>query len=467
MNVTTCFRTLMVFVTLSFVSTASGAAGLPDFRKIVRDSSPAVVKIIVEQKAVEVAQGQPDEQQIPEYLRRFFEGREGPQAPRQRMGTGSGFIVSRDGYIITNNHVVENADSVLVRMSDRQEFDAEVIGTDPRSDLALLRIKASALPVLKLNDNDDLEVGEWVLAIGSPFGLDYSVTAGIVSAKGRSLPTERNENYVPFIQTDVAINPGNSGGPLFNLAGEVVGVNSQIFTRSGGSIGLSFAIPVSVVRNVITQLRENGRVTRGWLGVSIQDVDRNLADSFGLERPIGALVAQVSAGSPAADAGIKEGDVIVSFDGKEIPTSSDLPHVVGLIAPGTTVPVELVRERKKRTIQVKVGGLDSDDSYSLATNTKEKSIGGRLGLVVEKVPAQELEAFGINGGVVVRELRADSAAAKAGLRVGDIITLLDATPIKSPEAFEQAQKKLKSGRSVPLRLIRRGNPLFIGLKLDD
>ena len=460
-------RSLLVMVILCVVGSASLAADLPDFREIVRDSSPAVVKIIVGQSAASASQGYPGQQQIPEYLRRFFEGGEGPQVPRQRMGTGSGFIVSRDGYIITNNHVVENADSVLVRMSDRREFDAEIVGTDPRSDLALLRIEADALPVLELDTDDDLEVGEWVLAIGSPFGLDYSVTAGIVSAKGRSLPTERNENYVPFIQTDVAINPGNSGGPLFNLAGEVVGVNSQIFTRSGGSIGLSFAIPVSVVRNVMEQLRENGRVTRGWLGVSIQDVDKNLAESFGLKRPMGALVAQVSKGSPAERAGIQEGDVIVTFDGKDIPTSSDLPHVVGLIAPGTAVPVDIVRDRKNRTIKVKVGGLDADDSYSLAANSTEKGVGGRLGLVVEKVPAEELEAFGISGGVVVREVRADSVAARAGLRVGDIITLLDTAPIKSPEAFARAEKKLKSGESVPLRLIRRGNPMFIGLKLDD
>ena len=235
-----------------------------------------------------------------------------------------------------------------------------MIGTDPRSDLALLRIEANKLPVLTLAKEDNLEVGEWVLASGSPFGLDYSVTAGIVSAMGRSLPTERNENYVPFIQTDVAINPGNSGGPLFNLKGEVVGVNSQIFTRSGGSIGLSFAIPVSVINNVVAQLKDKGRVTRGWLGVTIQDVDKNLAESFGLDRPRGALVVQVSEGGPADKAGLKSGDVIVSFDGRDIPTSADLPHVVGLIAPGTEVKVEVVRDRKRKKLDVEVGGLDAD-----------------------------------------------------------------------------------------------------------
>jgi len=443
------------------------AAELPDFRQIVKDSSPAVVKIIVEHSAASAAQGQPSPEEIPEYLRRFFEFRGAPPSQRQRMAMGSGFIISQDGYIVTNNHVVQGADSVLVRMSDRSEFSAEVIGTDPRSDLALLRIEAADLPVLTLATRDDLEVGEWVLAIGSPFGLDYSVTAGIVSAKGRSLPTERNENYVPFIQTDVAINPGNSGGPLFNLDGEVIGVNSQIFTRSGGSIGLSFAIPVSVVRNVVAQLKADGRVTRGWLGVTIQDVDKNLAESFGLERPRGALVAQLAEGGPADKAGLQAGDVIISFDGNNIPTSSDLPHVVGLIPPGTTVPVEIVRDKKRKKLQVKVGGLDADDSFALTAGGAEEGRGGRLGLVVEAVSPEALERSGINGGVVVREVVPSSVAAEAGVIPGDIITLVGSSPIKSTKAYERAVAKLQSGSSVPLRLIRRGSPMFIGLKLQD
>jgi serine protease Do len=446
------------------------AAELPDFRQIVRDHSPAVVKIIVEHSAANAAsggQGQPSPEEIPEYLRRFFEFRGAPPSQRQRMAMGSGFIISQDGYIVTNNHVVQGADSVLVRMSDRSEFSAEVIGTDPRSDLALLRIEAADLPVLKLATHDDLEVGEWVLAIGSPFGLDYSVTAGIVSAKGRSLPTERNENYVPFIQTDVAINPGNSGGPLFNLDGEVIGVNSQIFTRSGGSIGLSFAIPVSVVRNVVAQLKADGRVTRGWLGVTIQDVDKNLAESFGLERPRGALVAQLAEGGPADKAGLQAGDVIISFDGNDIPTSSDLPHVVGLIQPGTTVPVEIVRDKKRKKLQVKVGGLDADDSFALTAGGAEDGRGGRLGLVVEAVSPEALERSGINGGVVVREVVPSSVAAEAGVLPGDIVTLVGSSPIKSTKAYERAVAKLQSGSSVPLRLIRRGSPMFIGLKLQD
>ena len=254
---------------------------------------------------------------------------------------------------------------------------------------------------------------------------------------------------------------------MFTLEGEVVGVNSQIFTRSGGSIGLSFAIPVSVVRNVVAQLKADGRVTRGWLGVTIQDVDKNLAESFGMERPRGALVAQLSEGGPAARAGLQPGDVIVTFDGKDIPASSDLPHVVGLISPDTTVAVEVVRDKKRKILQVKVGGLDADDSYSLTASAAVEGHGGRLGLVVETVPEEALERFGINGGVVVREVIPASVAAEAGVMMGDVITLLDSSPIKSTEAYERAVDKLPSGSSVPLRLIRRGSPLFIGLKLAD
>ena len=454
-------------VTALMLPALVAASALPEFRDIVRENSPAVVKIVVQQSRTMGGHGQISPEQMPEYLRRFFEFRGGPPSPQEQMAMGSGFIISSDGYIVTNNHVVDGADSVLVRLSDRREFDAEVVGTDPRSDLALLRVEGDGLPALKLASKDDLEVGEWVLAIGSPFGLDYSVTAGIVSAKGRSLPTENNENYVPFIQTDVAINPGNSGGPLFNLDGEVVGVNSQIFTRSGGSIGLSFAIPVSVVRNVVDQLKSQGRVTRGWLGVTIQDVDKNLAESFGLKRPRGALLVQVAEDGPADKAGLEAGDIIVTFDGHDIPSSADLPHVVGLVTPDTVVPVEIVRDKKRKTLKVKVGGLDADDSYSLAAGSTGTGQGGRLGLVVETASPDLLERYGINGGVVVREVLPDSVAAEGGIVPGDIITLVGSTPVKNAQAYEDAVAGLSGGSSVPLRLIRRGSPLFIGLKLKD
>jgi len=456
-------RSLLLFAFLLLPALAT-ARELPDFREIVAEQSPAVVKILVESRSG----GHPgfDTEEIPEYLRRFFEFRGEPPGPRERMSLGSGFVLSEDGYIVTNNHVVEGADSVVVRLIDRREYDAEVIGTDPRSDLALLRIEAEDLPVLRLDEDDDLAVGEWVLAIGSPFGLDYSVTAGIVSAMGRSLPTERNENYVPFIQTDVAINPGNSGGPLFNLDGEVVGVNSQIYTRSGGSIGLSFAIPVSVVRNVVEQLKAEGRVTRGWLGVTIQDVDRNLAESFNLERPMGALVAQVAPGSPAEAAGIEPGDVIIRFDGETIDTSADLPHVVGLLRPGAEVDAVVVRNGRRQTLEVEVGGLDADDDPRVAS-TGSDGDSARIGITAETAAPETFERWGISGGVVVRSVIPDSPADEAGILAGDVLTLVGSTPVKDLDSLREALEAQQPGSSVPLRLIRRGAPLFIGLRLPE
>ncbi len=456
-------RSLLLFAFLLLPLLAS-ARELPDFRKIVAEQSPAVVKILVESRSG----GHPgfDTEEIPEYLRRFFEFRGEPPGPRDRMSLGSGFVLSGDGYIVTNNHVVEGADSVVVRLIDRREYDAEVIGTDPRSDLALLRIEAEDLPVLRLDEDDDLAVGEWVLAIGSPFGLDYSVTAGIVSARGRSLPTERNENYVPFIQTDVAINPGNSGGPLFNLDGEVVGVNSQIYTRSGGSIGLSFAIPVSVVRNVVEQLKAEGRVTRGWLGVTIQDVDRNLAESFNLERPMGALVAQVAPGSPAEAAGIEPGDVIIRFDGETIDSSADLPHVVGLLRPGAEVDAVVVRNGRRQTLEVEVGGLDADDDPRVAA-AGSGGESARIGITAESAAPETLERWGISGGVVVRSVVPGSPADEAGILAGDVLTLVGSTPVKDLDSLREALEAQAPGSSVPLRLIRRGAPLFIGLRVPE
>jgi len=468
MRITSTLLAACMLFAVSLMSAAqASAAQLPDFTEIVKSSSPAVVKIIVEHRSSRGGQRQIDPREIPEPLRRFFQYRGQPQPQRQQVSMGSGFIISGDGYIVTNNHVVEGADSVLVRLSDRREFDAEIVGTDPRSDLALLRIEAKKLPVLTMAKAGELEVGEWVLAIGSPFGLDYSVSAGIVSAKGRSLPTEQNENYVPFIQTDVAINPGNSGGPLFNLEGEVVGVNSQIFTRSGGSIGLSFAIPVSVVRNVVAQLQDGGRVTRGWLGVTIQNIDKNLADSFGLDRPRGALISELAPDGPADKSGLKAGDVIIAFDGNDVEDSAHLPHIVGLMEPGTTTPVVVIRNRREKTIDVTVGGLDADDSYALSSRQADGGYGGRLGLIIEPVPGEVLERLGLSGGVVVRKVISGTAAAAAGILPGDILTLIGSSPISDKSSFEEAVNELDAGSSIPVRLHRRGSPMFIGLKLDD
>jgi serine protease Do len=452
------------------LAAAAQAANLPDFQTIVKKNTPAVVKIMVEYPAKSHANSGagPNAQEIPESLRRFFEYRGGPpqQEQRPRQSVGSGFIISTDGYIVTNNHVVQGAETVTVRLTDRREYEARVVGLDERSDLALLQVEAKDLPVLKLGKPGELGVGEWVLAIGSPFGLDYSVTAGIVSAKGRSLPTESRDNYVPFIQTDVAINPGNSGGPLFNLDGEVVGVNSQIFTRSGGSIGLSFAIPVSVLVNVVEQLKESGKVTRGWLGVTIQDVNKSLAESFGLDRPRGALISQLQLGGPADRGGLQPGDVIVRFDGSEIGTSADLPHVVGLIRPGSEVNIDIIRDRQPQQLRVEVGGLGADEEPSVADTADPVQVGGRIGVVVEDISDQLQSRWGISGGVLVAEVAPESPAAEAGVRTGDVITLINGAPITSLETYERALEQLESGRSVPVRLVRRGAPLFIGLKPD-
>ena len=457
------FRVLFL---VTVILSPKSYAELPDFTEIVEEASPAVVKVLVEYES-ENPRYQEQLEELPEYLRRFFDFRGGPPVPRERAGMGSGFIISGDGYVVTNNHVVENARQVVVRLPDRQEFDAEVVGLDPRSDLAVLKIEGEGLPTLSLAEGRDVKVGQWVLAIGSPFSLDFSVTAGIVSALGRSLPTETGDNYVPFIQTDVAINPGNSGGPLFNLEGEVIGVNSQIFTRSGGSIGLSFAIPASVVRNVVEQIQETGVVERGWLGVSIQDVDRNLADSFGLDRPRGALIAQVGKDSPAEQAGLEPGDVILSFAGEAIETSADLPHVVGLIAPGTKVVAVIFREGKQQDLTVEVGGLGADEvarvNAGVAADGSISILGMRL---VEADPA-ELSSIGLSGGVAVSEVDRGSPADEAGVMTGDVLTRLGNQPVGRIEDLEGLAEQLLPGSSVPARLIRGRSPLFIGIRIPE
>ncbi len=457
------FRVLFL---VTVILSPKSYAELPDFTEIVEEASPAVVKVLVEYES-ENPRYQEQLEELPEYLRRFFDFRGGPPVPRERAGMGSGFIISGDGYVVTNNHVVENARQVVVRLPDRQEFDAEVVGLDPRSDLAVLKIEGEGLPTLSLAEGRDVKVGQWVLAIGSPFSLDFSVTAGIVSALGRSLPTETGDNYVPFIQTDVAINPGNSGGPLFNLEGEVIGVNSQIFTRSGGSIGLSFAIPASVVRNVVEQIQETGVVERGWLGVSIQDVDRNLADSFGLDRPRGALIAQVGKDSPAEQAGLEPGDVILSFAGEAIETSADLPHVVGLIAPGTKVVAVIFREGKQQDLTVEVGGLGADEVASVNAGVAADGSISILGMRLVEADPAELSSIGLSGGVAVSEVDRGSPADEAGVMTGDVLTRLGNQPVGRIEDLEGLAEQLLPGSSVPARLIRGRSPLFIGIRIPE
>ena len=450
-------------------------ASLPDFTDLVEEASPAVVNISTRQKMPERAvagqPGPPDLEGLPPMFREFFE-RSIPQVPRNPGGRqreaqslGSGFIISPDGYIMTNNHVVADADEIIVRLSDRSELEAKLIGADPRSDVALLKVEGKDLPVVRLGKADDLKVGEWVLAIGSPFGFDHSVTAGIVSAKGRNLPSD---SYVPFIQTDVAINPGNSGGPLFNLQGEVVGINSQIFTRSGGFMGLSFAIPMEVAMQVADQLKADGKVTRGWLGVVIQEVNKDLAESFGLEKPAGALVAQVLEDGPADKGGLLVGDVILSLNGKPIIMSADLPHLVGGLKPGEKAELDVVRDGSRKKLDVTVGTLPEEGQELASSGSAQgaERSNNRLGVTVVELTAEQKKGLDLKGGVVVKEVL-NGPAAMIGLRPGDVITHLNNQAIDSTSTFTQVAQELPKNRSVSMRVLRQGRASFITFKLAE
>jgi serine protease Do len=450
----------MVPVVAVLLAGAAGgvrAAELPDFTKLVEQNAPSVVNIsTVRRRAA-------SRDDVEEFFRRFRspDGR-GEYVPPRSLG--SGFIVSKDGYILTNNHVVDRADEILVRLNDRRELVATLIGADPRSDLALIKVDASDLPIVRIGDSESLKVGEWVLAIGSPFGFDYSVTAGIVRAKGRSLPTDQGENYVPFIQTDVAINPGNSGGPLFDLSGRVVGINSQIYSNSGGFMGVSFAIPIDVAMEVVDQLKTTGRVSRGWLGVMIQEVSRDLAESFGLDRPHGALVSQVIDGSPAETGGILAGDIIVSFNGKAIDRSSELPHYVGRAPAGKKARLGVVREGKRTEIDVEIGELPDADGAPVAARPGAPAQLA-IGLGVEELPVAQRERLGIAGGV--RVVQSEGPASDAGIQPGDVITRLNNTEVRNTEDFARIAEGLTPGSLVPVLVIRGETPTFLPLRVPE
>ncbi len=447
------------------IFSSAARADLPDFRDLVKDASPAVVNISTVQhpgNANRYSQqyGLPDE--MPEIFRHFFGApMPSPRGKQDRESLGSGFIISKDGYILTNNHVVQDADEIVVRLNDRRELEAILVGADPSSDLAVLKVDAKNLPTVRLGNSDKLDVGEWVVAIGSPFGFDYSVTAGIVSAKGRSLP---NENYVPFIQTDVAINPGNSGGPLFNLDGEVVGINSQIYTRSGGFMGVSFAIPINVALDVADQLKSKGKVTRGWLGVVIQEVSKDLADSFGLDRAAGALIVQVLENSPAEAAGLVSGDIITRVNGHDIYLSSDLPHRIGRLGAGDTAKLDVVRGGKKKKIEVEIGAMPDSDGNVLARNAEpEQSQSNRIGVLVAELTDRQRKDMG--NGVIVKEVRRGPAA-NAGVVRGDLITMIGGEIIRGVDDFDRIIAALPEKRNVPMRIVRRGQASFIPLRID-
>lgn len=457
--------------------------GLPDFTALVQRVGPTVVNIRAEVSPRQSARNMPNEEQIPEIFRRFFGddmpfpgGPGGPGGPRGPRGggtsLGSGFLISDDGYVMTNHHVVEGADSVKVTLNDRREFTAKVIGSDEQSDVALLKIDAKGLPFLRMAPANATRAGQWVIAIGSPFGLDHSVTAGIVSAVGRANPYA-DQRYVPFIQTDVAINQGNSGGPLLNTSGEVVGINSQIFSNSGGYMGVSFAIPIDVAMSAAEQLRATGKVSRGQLGVQVQQLTSELARSAGLPDSNGALIAKVLPGSPAEKAGLERGDVIRAVDGRTISDSSDLPPIIGNMAPGTKAKVTLFRDGRSVEKTVVVNELDGGLAAAGAAprtpgdDAAKPSNGNALGMVGQDLSAGERQRLGLRSGEGVLIRNPGDAAAEAGLRPGDVVLQVGRSSVGSASALDRELGSIRSGQTVMLLVRRQGATQFIAVTAGD
>lgn len=459
------------FMSLCFMA-VNASADLPDFTGYAETLSPTVVNIsttrtIKGTQGGPMVFGGPDAQEFNEIIQRFFGQNMMPNMPEYNAESlGSGFIVSEDGYILTNNHVIQEADKIVVGLNDGVDYPAKVVGVDSTSDLALLKIEAkNKLPTVTFGSSADLKVGEWVFAIGSPFGFDYSVTQGIVSAKGRGLNTDK---YVPFIQTDVAINPGSSGGPLFNMKGEVIGVNSQIVSRTGGYLGLSFAIPSDVAKDVIQQLKDSGKVERGWLGVSFQQMDKDLAESFGLSQPKGALVAEVMEDSPAAKAGLKSGDIILKFNDQLIASASDLPHLVGFTKPGTEVKLEVLRAGKTQSVSVKVGELAQAHEEVPPSTENKKMKANFMGMEVRDLTADEKKQLEITTGVLITRLTSDGPAARAGLRPGDVLFMVNNMTLNNSEDFQKAMATLKPNMLVPMMMGRRGlGQRYLAIRLPD
>ncbi len=462
-------------IVLVFIFSQNGFAQLPDFTEMVKVNGVAVVNISTTQKAKpEVADPQKQLQQMPEGMppemeelfKHFFNnpdggGNGGGDSDTQSLG--SGFVISKDGYVLTNHHVVKDADEIIVKFSDRRELVAKLIGSDARTDVAVLKVDAADLPAVTIGDPDKLQVGEWVLAIGSPFGFEQSVTAGIVSAKGRSLP---GGNYVPFIQTDVAINPGNSGGPLFNMDGKVVGINSQIYSRTGGFMGLSFSIPMDVVMNVVEQIKASGKAAHGWLGVQIQDVTRELAESFGMKKPQGALVSKIIPGSPAEKAQLQIGDIITDFNGQAIENSGDLPPMVGMTPINDQATLKILRQGDEKTVNFNIGLLPDQVDKAAPNKAEKAKPTNRLGVTVIDLAAEERETLQVSkGGVLVQDV-GKGVAKNAGIQPGDVILRIGNNVINDSEAFEKIAKNLPAGKSVAVLVQRRGSPAFLALKID-
>jgi len=438
------------------------ARAVPDFSALVEKEGAAVVNITVERGMPTADSPQQGPQfrgpQIPFPFGQSPFGQspfgQMPQ-PMPQTAQGSGFIVKPDGYILTNAHVAGNGGDITVRLTDKREFKAKVIGSDPRSDVALIKIEARDLPVVQIGDPNKAKVGEWVAAIGSPFGFENSISAGIVSAKGRALP---DESYVSFIQTDVAVNPGNSGGPLFNLNGEVIGINSMIYSRTGGYMGVSFAIPIDVAMEVADQLQSHGKVTRGRMGVQIQQLSQGLAKSFGMTDAKGALVASVEPGSPADKAGFKSGDVIVEFDGKPVTDSRDLPRMVAMTKPGTDAKVKIYRQGEEKTLTVAVGEMQPEKTARAGRSDAAPET-GKLGLAVQDLTPEQKEQLEVKGGVVVGGVQ--GAAAKAGIQEGDVVLAINGESIQSVKQFKQLVDKAPQGKPLALLIQRGENRLYV------
>lgn len=464
---------IVAFGLIASINTTANAKDLPDFTELAEKHGSEVVNISVTQNV----RGNPNalpfpglegDEQMQEFFKRFgipgmpgMPGQGAPQQDYKSQSLGSGFIISNDGYILTNAHVVSEADEVIVRLFDKREFKAKIIGSDKRTDVALVKIEATGLPKVIVGDPAKLKVGEWVAAIGSPFGLENTMTAGIVSAKGRALP---QENFVPFIQTDVAINPGNSGGPLFNLAGEVVGINSQIYSRSGGSMGLSFSIPIDVAIDISNQLKASGKITRGWLGIAIQEITKELAESFNLKNNNGALVAGIEKNGPAEKGGLEVGDVITKFDGKVITTSADLPRAVGAAKPGKVANVEVMRKGVTQTLNMAIGEMPSERT-ELAQNNKPvpKSEANKIGLTLKELTPQEKKKLNGKNGLLVTD--STGAAAQAGIRRGDLILGLNNSETQSVDLFNKQINAVAIGKTVAVLVLRGENTLYVPIKI--
>ena len=476
----TAVVSFFVFILMS-MNVSAKMSGLPDFTHLVEEYSDAVVNISTTQK-IKKQSGHPQIPGIPkdgplgDLFRKFFEQQSYKKnnlseknadsiirTTQTNDSLGSGFIVDSDGYVVTNHHVIKDADEIIVRLKDRRELKATIVGSDARSDIALLKVEADNLPVVKMGSSANLKVGSWVMAIGSPFGFDHSVSVGVISATGRTLPSE---NYVPFIQTDVAINPGNSGGPLFNLDGEVVGINSQIYSRTGGFMGLSFAIPVDVAKDIINQLKRNGHAKWGWLGVLIQDVNKELAESFGMKKPMGAVVLRVLDNTPAKKAGVEVGDVITHFGKSQINRSSDLPLAVGQASIGSSVKVQVIRDGKQKRLNVKIEELPAENDLAERDSDSKETTSNRLNIEVVSLTSDQRKRAHVDGGILVQSVD-EGPAEKAGIRAGDIILKLNGQDIKNISQFEKVVKNLPEDKWVRVLIQRADSPRFLPLKIGE